>query len=972
MKKSKNSSCGKEKASFKESNCYLHDGSDRSGVTAYSVLGLCRIAFSAEGGVSMKKQSTWIQRLLSVPLMILFILTVYSLNVPNPMIILIIPIVYFTYSDGYISGALSGATSMAYAFYFFLIKTRDPVGGYKVATIILAMASIIFLVGKLKAQDQRNIADLEQHEDALLRMATTDKLTGALNRHAFFERANTIYENSHRQGTSISLLFIDIDYFKQINDQYGHIFGDAVLSRLSGTLENCLRNSDVNCRYGGEEFLLLLADADGDAAQLVASRVMEQVRMIRFEEYPDFRFTVSIGVSSTIPTDPPVIELLIRSADNAMYQAKQEGRNQIAVERLEAGKEDAKPFAHPCFTASSSNGNVGASVADITEIEEERQAFKNLLESEQVIRECMDMLYQAKTLEEAMENALRRAGEYSGADRAYFFSLSGDALVLTNQWCMPQFPPGSRVQKVNLSDFYQLWSLFGNKECIVIESMEQIQPFDMELYQAFHKQEIKSAIFIPLEQNGRLLGIWGVENPSPEKAQSIAPLLLSLRYSLMSTMRRVGYETLLEKLSFEDSLTGLCNRNRYLRDISAFKDVSNTGAVYISMNEMKRLNDTFGHAYGDQILAGYAEKIKRTFSSGISYRMSGDEFVVICRDIPQERFEQQVRTFKMHYAVSQNCHAAIGYHWEEQGEDIRSLIHEAEAWMYEDKKRYYRKSLPGDRYRYYNDNVFHLTEPGILKKSLEEGHFLIYLQPKVSFANRILSGAEALIRYRQEDGTVIPPVQFLPVLEDAKLISLLDFFVFDRTCAMLAQWINQGRNVVPISVNFSRYTLAEQDFLLRLQQVFDRYCIEKKWIVLEVTESVKSVEGMNLLSLIDSIRAAGFFISIDDFGVDFANLSLFSLANFDELKLDKVLVDSIATNQKAQLVIESIVAICRKMNIGVVAEGVETEEQFHLLRQNGCNQAQGYLFSKPIPVVEYEEKYIPVPVGLSKNGARDT
>lgn len=150
-----------------------------------------------------------------------------------------------------------------------------------------------------------------------------------------------------------------------------------------------------------------------------------------------------------------------------------------------------------------------------------------------------------------------------------------------------------------------------------------------------------------------------------------------------------------------------------------------------------------------------------------------------------------------------------------------------------------------------------------------------------------------------------------------------------------------------------------------MQEIFSNYCIEKRWVIIEVTESVKGIEGMNLLSLIDNLRTAGFAIAIDDFGVDFANLSLFSTANFDELKVDKTLVESVATNQKTQLVIEFIVNICHRMGIRVVAEGVETEEQFSILRQKGCQQAQGYLFSRPLPIGEYEEKFLPFPVKVS-------
>lgn len=905
----------------------------------------------------MRKQQVWMQRLLSVPLMLLFILAVYGLKVPNPTIILIIPVVYFTYADGYVSGTLSGATAVLYACYFFLVKTRDPAGGYKAVIIVLAVTAIILLIGRLKAQEAKNTTELKRRGDALVRMATTDKLTGASNRHAFFEMANAIYEDNRRQGTPISLLFIDIDHFKRINDRYGHGFGDAVLIRLSETLHNCLREGDVNCRYGGEEFVLLLANADGDAAQRVAHRVMEEVRGIRFGAHPDFRFTVSIGVSSMVPSDPPRIDLLIRSADDAMYQAKQAGRNQIAVGRPEQGEADiGQP--HPAPVASVGSGGDADTSQEVA-----RRTLKNLLEAQRVIRECIGLLYEAKTLNQTMDDVLRRAGAYSGADRAYFFSLSEDVLVLTNAWCAPQLLPGLRVQRVRLPYFYRLWALFDYRECVVIQDIERLQALDTEIYQAFCRQEVRNFVLIPLEQDGKMLGLWGVENPLAEKVQSIAPMLLSLRYFLLSTMQRIEYDALLVKLSFEDSLTGLHNRNCYLRDTANLKAVKNTGVAHVAINEMKRLNDSFGHAHGDQALIDCAGSIKETFSSGRAYRVGGDEFVVICSDISRERFEQQVRALKAHF-TAQGHHAAIGCHWTAQAQDIQRLAHEAEAQMYEDKKGHYRKSLPADRYRHYNDDIFCLTEPGSLGKSLDEGHFVLYLQPKVSFSDRRVSGAEALIRYRQSDGTVIAPVQFLPVLEDAKLIGMLDFFVFDRVCAKLAQWLGEGRRAVPVSVNFSRYTLAEQDFLTRLQTVFGGYAIDKKWIIIEVTESVKGVEGMNLLALIDSLRAAGFVIAIDDFGADFANLSLFSSASFDELKVDRTLVGSIVTNQKAQLVIEAVVNICRRMGIRVVAEGVETEEQFRVLKQNGCEQAQGDLFSRPIPIGEYEEKFLPFLVNL--------
>lgn len=597
---------------------------------------------------------------------------------------------------------------------------------------------------------------------------------------------------------------------------------------------------------------------------------------------------------------------------------------------------------------------------DITGQEKELRALKNLLETERVVRECIGLLYKAKSLNEAMNDVLRRAGEYFGADRAYFFQPAGELLALTNEWREPGLTSDSRYREMNMDHFNRWRALSETKEYIIIEDVAQYQELDPQIHQKLRLQGVKSLATMPLEQDGILVGLWGMENPSSKKLRDIVPFLLSLRYFLLSAIHRIEYEEQLQKLSFEDSLTGVRNRNCYLQDIAKFSAMGSAGAAYITINELKSLNDIHGHAYGDEILIQCARTITEAFPSGTIYRVGGDEFVVICRDIPQEKFEECIRAFEVSCINMRDCHAAVGCQWAGQADDLQDLVHAAEAWMYEDKKKYYRKSLPSDRYRHYLDDVFGMCEPGALERSLNDGRFLVYLQPKVSIQNRSVSGAEALVRYRQEDGNVIAPIHFIPVLEDSRLVGMLDFFVFDFVCGKLSQWIREDRKAVPISVNFSRYTLAEPDFLLRLEEISSKYGIANQWVIIELTESVKGVEGFNLLSLIDSIREAGFVVAIDDFGVDYTNLSLFATASFDELKVDKSLVDSIVTNKKTQMVIASVMDLCRRMGIRVIAEGVETEEQFNILEQNGCDQVQGYLFGKPIPIQEYEEKFMPL------------
>ncbi|MDR1701539.1 MAG: GGDEF domain-containing protein, partial [Sporomusaceae bacterium] len=168
-------------------------------------------------------------------------------------------------------------------------------------------------------------------DDALLLMATTDKLTGTTNRHAFLDAAEAVCKNSKRLHFPVAMLFLDVDHFKEINDTYGHSFGDTVLVRMAALIDSCLRESDLSCRYGGEEFVMLLPHADIQAARSVAERLLKEARQARFEEEPGFSFTVSIGIYAGGCSSCDNVNDSIRFADAAMYQAKNSGRNQIAT-----------------------------------------------------------------------------------------------------------------------------------------------------------------------------------------------------------------------------------------------------------------------------------------------------------------------------------------------------------------------------------------------------------------------------------------------------------------------------------------------------------------------------------------------------------------------------------------------------------------------------------------------------------------
>ncbi|MEA5003988.1 MAG: bifunctional diguanylate cyclase/phosphodiesterase [Christensenella sp.] len=596
---------------------------------------------------------------------------------------------------------------------------------------------------------------------------------------------------------------------------------------------------------------------------------------------------------------------------------------------------------------------------DITENQQEKVALKNALQAEMVIQECVRRLYETENLSEAIDFVLGKIGSFLMASRAYVFEIRGDKMYNTYEWCAPGITPEmGKLQELDISVIDRWRVYFDECECVVVEDLEDIKEVNREEYDILSMQGITSLVTAPLEQDGKLIGYFGVDNPPTEKIRNIVPLFHTLRYFLMSTIRRIEDERLLTRLSFEDMLTGFYNRNRYMQDLVAFNNEEKIGIAYVDVNGLKNLNDEFGHSYGDKVLVECARNIEQVFGTGDFYRIGGDEFIVICRGVSKEHFYENIRELKNQFASSESCQAAIGYQWAEKAGDVQRLIYTADAMMYEDKKQFYRKTLSSDRYRHYNDDVLGLTKPAVLKGMIDEGRFKVYLQPKVSFADRSLIGAEALVRYQVDKDVVLAPGQFLPVLEDAKVIGQLDFYVFEYTCSKIAEWLKKGKKIVPISVNFSRYTLVGKDFLNRLKNICDKHGIDKELVEIEITESVKGTEGIDMIRLIDKIKEEGFVISIDDFGVNYANLSLFTSIDFDVLKIDKSLAENIQHNRKAQMVIESIAGICRKMDIRMVVEGVETEDQFNILNMIGCEQAQGYLFSRPMPMEEYEAKYI--------------
>lgn len=422
-----------------------------------------------------------------------------------------------------------------------------------------------------------------------------------------------------------------------------------------------------------------------------------------------------------------------------------------------------------------------------------------------------------------------------------------------------------------------------------------------------------------MEQNGELAGYLGVDNPPPDKIINIASLLQTLCYFVSLALQHAESQKKLSYLSYHDNSTTFYNRNRYIKDTQKlFNMDTSLGIIYLDVNGLKDVNDQFGHEVGDALLVECARRMKMVFKKADFYRIGGDEFIIIiCQSIKKESFEKRVKELSESFSKKPVCQVAIGTQWTNAVGNINEMIAEADARMYENKKEFYHKHMISRRYRHHSDEMLHLTNIDYLESEIENGHFVVYLQPKILCEDCSCVGAEALIRYCDNAGTLIP-----------------------------------------LSINFSIESLRGKSFVERILETCKKYQIPTKYIEIEITERVHDEKNFEIKTVISKLRSAGFIVAIDDFGTEYANLALLSDAEFDILKLDKSLISNVALNPRTKIIMEYISEICHRLGLDMIAEGIESEEQFFTLCSYGVETVQGYLFSKPLAINVFEEKYL--------------
>lgn len=578
---------------------------------------------------------------------------------------------------------------------------------------------------------------------------------------------------------------------------------------------------------------------------------------------------------------------------------------------------------------------------DITEQKVKFDRVSSRLTVEETLVACIQTLSGEPDVTVAVNRFLELIGRFYAADRAYIFEYSKDAIWNTFEWCAP----GVSQEMENLQgipmDYIAQWNeKFESVGEFYLTSLDKNYSVDSPEYRILSDQGIKSLLAAPLMKKGKIIGLLGVDNPTGN-ADDLS-LLRSVCSFVLDELERRRLTQELERASYTDLLTGLNNRNCYIKKLKqlSLRDLHSFGVIYIDINGMKKINDSFGHEYGDRVIQNVAEFLK-AHAAADAYRVGGDEFVVLCEDIQQWDFQMLTEELRQDFEKMEDYDVSIGCTWKEGNISVGDEIMRADDLMYAEKQGYYHYVLRGDgRIR-----TGSATE---ILRDIGEHRFVVHYQPQISLKTGRIVGAEALVRKRGESGRLIPPNYFVPYYERERVISHLDLHVFQTVCQDFQKWKQQGIET-SLSSNFSRVTLMAPDIVERLRRIAGLYGVPAEKLTIEVTESINKMEPVQLAALMKRLSEEGFCVVLDDFGSNYSNLSILTKLRFDKIKFDKSLVEELDSNEQSRIIMKHAMQICKEMSgTQSLAEGIETVEQLRMLRQYECEYGQGYFFAKPM------------------------
>jgi len=438
-------------------------------------------------------------------------------------------------------------------------------------------------------------------------------------------------------------------------------------------------------------------------------------------------------------------------------------------------------------------------------------------------------------------------------------------------------------------------------------------------------------------------------------------------------------EEKIQYMATHDALTGLPNRLMFSQLInhaiqSAQRYQRQFAVLFIDLDRFKTVNDTMGHEAGDQLLQEIATRLKINLRAvDVASRFGGDEFVILIEEVSDPNHVatvarkiltsiiKPITIMGQEYRIT----ASIGIcMFPKDAEDEQSLMKNADIAMY------LAKEEGKNNYQFYSENIQskslgRLSIETNLRFALERNELSLHYQAKVDFKTNVITGVEALLRWQNPYLGSVTPMQFIPIAEETGLIVSIGLWVMKTACEQNMAWQQQGLPVVCMAVNLSPRQLTDNNLIDDIRKVLDDSGMAPNLLELEITEGMVMHNPAHIIAVLVKIKTLGVRLAIDDFGTGYSSLAHIKHFPVDTLKVDRSFVHNIAHDADDKAIIKSIIALSKTLSLTVVAEGVETEDQMNFLKDNSCDEMQGYYFSKPIGPEQFADllrKHVPSPL----------
>lgn len=574
------------------------------------------------------------------------------------------------------------------------------------------------------------------------------------------------------------------------------------------------------------------------------------------------------------------------------------------------------------------------------------------------------------SLDDKIDTMLEKSGLFLGADRAYLFKVIEDLSVVecTNEWCREGVGSVRRTLGPLKTTSLTWWlKSFTSEGKVCIRDFADEAPAEQTVLTSLN---VKSLISVPVYKHQKLLGFLGVDtvkerkNWSPEQQGA----LQIVGNSVSDAIAKVEAERQINFMAYYDALTNLPNRLYFTRELDKRIERSKgretyMGILLMDLDDFKSINDTMGRDSGDLLLLEVARRLTRiTKSSDTVCRFGGDAFLIL---LPERKTHEQIeemaetisRVFDapvevraQNFYVTASCGVAV---YPLDGQDSETLIKSADLAMYASKNKgknsvvfctTQMKAAVEEKVALSND----------LYKALENDELLLHYQPQVAIESGDIIGLEALIRWRHPHRGLVSPGVFIPLAEQSGLINKIGEWVLKTACNQNKKWQSMGFSPVVMAVNLSVEQFRGQKLVTLVSDVLAESALAPHYLELEITESVAIKEPRSIIEVLRGLKGLGVSLSIDDFGTEYSSLSRLKELPIDRLKMAMEFVQGIGRGGDDEAIAAVIINLAKHLGLRVIAEGVEDARQLDFLKEQRCDDIQGYYFYRPMPAEEIE------------------